>query len=71
MGYILDTSSPPPHTILRGRVYYFQLRVPKQHQQTYGPLVRARLSESEEEAAVLASHLSNLLKQDMAIKHQS
>ena len=62
MGYILDTSSPPPHTILRGRVYYFQLRVPKQHQQTYGPLVRARLSESEEEAAVLASHLSNLLK---------
>ena len=48
MGYILDTSSPPPHTILRGRIYYFQLRVPKQHQQAYGPLVRARLSESEE-----------------------
>ena len=51
MGYILDTSSPPPHTILRGRVYYFQLRVPKQHQQAYGPLVRARLSECGKEAA--------------------
>gem|GEM_PF-7032512 len=33
MGYNLDTSSLPPHTILRGRIYYFQLRVPKQHQQ--------------------------------------
>ena len=63
MGYNLDTSSLPPHTILRGRIYYFQLRVPKQHQQAYGPLVRARLSECGEEAAILASHLSHLLKQ--------
>jgi hypothetical protein len=63
MGYILDTSAPPQHTIIRGRVYYFQLRVPKQHQQAYGPLVRARLSECRKEAAILASHLSQLLKQ--------
>ena len=63
MGYILDTSPPPQHTILRGRVYYFQLRVPKQHQHAYGPLVRARLSECRKEAAILASHLSQLLKQ--------
>jgi hypothetical protein len=32
MGYILDISPPPQHTILRDRVYYFQLPVPKQHQ---------------------------------------
>ena len=63
MGYILDTSPPPHHTIIRGRVYHFQLRVPKQHQQAYGPLVRARLSECGKEAAILASHLSQLLKQ--------
>ena len=63
MGYILDTSPPPQHTILRGRVYYFQLRVSKQHQQAYGPLVRARLSECGKEAEILASHLSQLLKQ--------
>ena len=63
MGYILDTSPPPQYTIIRGRVYYFQLRVPKQHQQAYGPLVRARLSECRKEAAILASHLSQLLKQ--------
>ena len=63
MGYNLDTSSLPPHTILRGRIYYFQLRVPKQHQQAYGPLVRARLSECGKEAAILAGHLSHLLKQ--------
>ena len=63
MGYILDTSPPPQHTTLRGRVYYFQLRVSKQHQQAYGPLVRARLSECGKEAEILASHLSQLLKQ--------
>ena len=32
MGYILDTSPPPQQTIIRGGVYYFQLRVPMQHQ---------------------------------------
>jgi hypothetical protein len=34
MGYILDTSQLPssiPHTVIRGRTYYFQMRVPKQH----------------------------------------
>ena len=66
MGYILDTSQSPssiPHTIIRGRTYYFQMRVPKQHQQLYGQSIRARLSECEEEARTLATHLSHLLKQ--------
>ena len=65
MGYILDTSQSPssiPHTVIRGRTYYFQMRVPKQHQQLYGQSIRARLSECEEEAAILATHLSYLLK---------
>jgi hypothetical protein len=39
------------------------MRVPKQHQQLYGQSIRARLSECEEEAAILAKHLSNVLKQ--------
>ena len=66
MGYILDTSvsSPSiPHTVIRGETYYFQMRVPKQHQQLYGQSIRARLSECEEEARNLADHLSQLLKQ--------
>ena len=66
MGYILDTSQLPssiPHTVIRGRTYYFQMRVPKPHQQLYGQSIRARLSECEEEAAILAKHLSNVLKQ--------
>ena len=66
MDYILDTSQSPtsiPHTVIRGRTYYFQMRVPKQHQQLYGQSIRARLSECEEEAAILAKHLSNVLKQ--------
>jgi len=66
MGYNLDTSvsSPSiPHTVIRGRTYYFQMRVPKQHQQLYGQSIRARLSECEEEARTLATHLSHLLKQ--------
>jgi len=66
MGYILDTSksqSSIPHTVIRGRTYYFQMRVPKQHQQLYGQSIRARLSECEEEARTLATHLSHLLKQ--------
>jgi len=62
MGYILDTSAIP-RTILRARIYYFQLRVPKRYQQIYGPLVRARLSECEEEAGMLPKHLSHLFKQ--------
>ncbi len=66
MGYILDTSQSPssiPHTVIRGRTYYFQMRVPKQHQQLYGQSIRARLSECEEEARNLATHLSHVLKQ--------
>lgn len=66
MSYILDTSQSPssiPHTVIRGRTYYFQMRVPKQHQQLYGQSIRARLSECEEEARSLAMHLSLLLKQ--------
>ena len=66
MSYILDTSQSPssiPHTVIRGRTYYFQMRVPKQHQQLYGQSIRARLSECEEEARTLATHLSHLLKQ--------
>lgn len=66
MGCILDTSnsqSTIPHTVIRGRTYYFQMRVPKQHQQLYGQSIRARLSECEEEALTLANHLSHLLKQ--------
>lgn len=66
MGCILDTSiSLPsiPHTVIRGRTYYFQMRVPKQHQPVYGQFIRARLSESEEQARTLATHLSHLLKQ--------
>jgi integrase len=39
------------------------MRVPKQHQQLYGQSIRARLSECEEEARTLATHLSHLLKQ--------
>ena len=66
MGYILDTSksrSSIPHTVIRGGTYYFQLRVPKPYQQLYGQSIRARLSECEEEARNLATHLSDLLKQ--------
>ena len=66
MSYILDTSQsslPIPHTVIRGRTYYFQMRVPKQHQQLYGQSIRTRLSECEEEARTLATHLSPLLKQ--------
>jgi integrase len=66
MSYILDTSQLPssiPHTVVRGRTYYFQMRVPKQHQQLYGQSIRARLSECEGEARTLATHLSHLLKQ--------
>ncbi len=66
MASLLDTSqSPPsiPHTVIRGRTYYFQMRVPKHHQQLYGQSIRARLSECEEEARNLADHLSQLLKQ--------
>ena len=36
MGYILDTSQLPsyiPHTVIRGRTYYFRMRVLKQHQE--------------------------------------
>jgi len=73
MGYILDTSKSPssiPHTVIRGRTYYFQMRVPKQHQQLYGQSIRARLSECEEEAAILANHLSDLLKQSFRSNSQ-
>ena len=73
MGYILDTSKSPssiPHTVIRGRTYYFQMRVPKQHQQLYGQSIRARLSECEEEAAVPANHLSDLLKQSFRSNSQ-
>ena len=66
MSYILDTSQsslPIPHTVIRGSTYYFQMRVPTQHQQLYGQSIRARLSECEEEARTLATHLSHLLKQ--------
>jgi len=73
MGYILDTSksqSSIPHTVIRGRTYYFQMRVPKQHQQLYGQSIRARLSECEEEAAILANNLSDLLKQSFRSNSQ-
>ena len=73
MGYILDTSKSPssiPHTVIRGRTYYFQMRVPKQHQQLYGQSIRARLSECEEEAAILATHLYNVLKQSFRSNSQ-
>ena len=73
MGYILDTSkSLPsiPHTVIRGRTYYFQMRVPKRHQQLYGQSIRARLSECEEEAAILATHLYNVLKQSFRSNSQ-
>ena len=66
MGYNPNTRpSPPsiPHTVIRGGTYYFQMRVPKRHQQLYGQSIRARLSEFEEEARTLATHLSHLLKQ--------
>ena len=65
MSYILDTSQSSlsiAHTVMRGGTYYFQMRVPKQHQQLYGQSIRARLSECEEEARILATHLSHLLK---------
>ena len=53
MGYILDTSKSPaiPHTVIRGRTYYFQMTSAEATSAAYGPLVRARLSECEEEAA--------------------
>lgn len=73
MGYILDTSATLPsipHTIIRGRTYYFQMRVPKQHQQLYGQSIRARLSEREEEARTLATHLSQLFKQSFRSNSQ-
>lgn len=66
MGYILDTSKSPssiPHTVIRGSTYYFQMRVPKQHQPIYGQSIRMRLSECENEARSLADHLSQVLKQ--------
>ena len=48
MGCILDTSnsqSTIPHTVIRGRTCYFQMRVPKRHQQLYGQFIRARLTQ--------------------------
>ena len=74
MGYILDTSQSPssiPHTVIRGRTYYFQMRVPKQHQQLYGQSIRARLSECEEEARTSSYASFPSAQTVMAIKHQS
>ena len=63
MGYISDTYERPQYTILRGRCFYFQMRVPRSQQQLYGRFVRVRLSDCPEEAKKLSSHLSVMLKQ--------
>ena len=70
MVHNLDTFSPP-HTILRGKTYYLNIRVPKSHQQAYGPLVRAKLSNDVEQADNLAKHLANILKQNWSSKSNS
>ena len=66
MGYIWDTYERPQHTILRGRWFYFQIRVPRSQQQLYGRFVRVRLSDHPEEAEKLADHLAAMLKQAWA-----
>ena len=61
MSHILDTQRPP-HTIIRGKFYYLNMRVPKVHQQVHGQIIRAKLSDDIEEASRLAFHISQLVK---------
>ena len=70
MSYILDTQRPQ-HTIIRGKFYYLNMRVPKVHQQVHGQIIRAKLSEDREEASRLAQHISQLLKEAWATDHTS
>ena len=43
MSHILDTQRPK-YTIIRGKFYYLNIRVPKVHQQVHGQVIRAKLS---------------------------
>ena len=70
MSHILDTQRPP-HTIIRGKFYYLNMRVPKVHQQVHGQIIRAKLSDDVEKASRLASHISELLKRAWATSHTS
>ena len=65
MSYILDTSTPA-HTILRGKSYYLNLRVPKVHQQLHGQIIRSRLSSDRDQAGMLADHVVGILKKAWA-----
>ena len=61
MSYILDTSIPA-HTILRGKSYYLNIRVPKPFQQHYGQVIRSKLSNDRDQAAMLSNHIVEILK---------
>ena len=70
MSHILDTQRPP-HTIIRGKFYYLNMRVPKVHQQVHGQIIRAKLSDDIEEASRLALHISQLVKKAWSTNHTS
>ena len=61
MSYILDTSVPA-HTILRGKSYYLNIRVPKPFQQHYGQVIRSKLTSDRDQACMLSSHIVEILK---------
>jgi len=61
MSHILDTSIPA-HTILRGKSYYLNIRVPKPFQQYYGRIIRSKLSNDRDEAHMYANHIVGILK---------
>ena len=70
MSHILDTQRPP-HTIIRGKFYYLNMRVPKVHQQVHGQIIRAKLSDDIEEASRLALHIYQLVKKAWSTNHTS
>lgn len=70
MSHILDTQRPQ-HTIIRGKFYYFNMRVPKVHQEVHGQIIRAKLTDDIEEAGRLAVYISRLLKKAWATNHTS
>ena len=70
MSHILDTQRPP-HTIIRGKFYYLNMRVPKVHQQVHGQIIRAKLSDDIGEASRLALHISQLVKKAWSTNHTS
>ena len=70
MSHILDTQRPK-YTIIRGKFYYLNIRVPKVHQQVHGQVIRAKLSNDMEEARRLAEHIAQLLQDAWAANYAS